>query len=246
MDADRSVLLVTGDREYFCTPGSELQTDLGVVEIPGEVEDGMTLNSHLGTEFTVFEPRGPDLFNHLERTGAPMMPRDIGLIIGLTGVRAGDRVLDIGTGTGILAIYFGRIGADVLTYERNESAVSVARENIQRAGVAAQVAIRSGDATKEIDRLVNEGPFDLLTLDTGDAQTLVEEATKLVRPGGYIVTYSPFIEDVRAIVTSARSRYPSVETVETIQRAIDVDQRGTRPSTQGVGHTGYLTVIRNR
>jgi tRNA (adenine57-N1/adenine58-N1)-methyltransferase len=32
-----------------------------------------------------------------------------------------------------------------------------------------------------------------------------------------------------------------LETVETIQRRMDFDDRGSRPSTAGVGHTGYLT-----
>ncbi len=71
--------------------------------------------------FVVRRLRGPDLFNHLERTGAPMMPRDVGLVVGKTGVAAADRVLDAGTGTGILSAYMGRIGADVVTSSRTQS-----------------------------------------------------------------------------------------------------------------------------
>jgi tRNA (adenine57-N1/adenine58-N1)-methyltransferase len=36
-----------------------------------------------------------------------------------------------------------------------------------------------------------------------------------------------------------------VFSLETIQREMDVGERGTRPSTVGVGHTGYLTFARN-
>jgi len=39
-----------------------------------DVEPGDTVETHLDTEFRVRKLRGPDLFNHLERTGAPMMP----------------------------------------------------------------------------------------------------------------------------------------------------------------------------
>jgi tRNA (adenine57-N1/adenine58-N1)-methyltransferase len=35
-----------------------------------------------------------------------------------------------------------------------------------------------------------------------------------------------------------------LETYETIQRRMDFDDRGSRPSTAGVGHTGYLTFAR--
>ena len=85
-------LLVHGDREYLLEPGTEFGTDLGVLEIPEDVRAGQTLETHLGEPFAVREPRGPDLFDHFERTGAPMMPRDIGLVVGHTGACADDRV----------------------------------------------------------------------------------------------------------------------------------------------------------
>ena len=239
------ILLVHGDREYIREPGSELHTDLGVVEVPEDVESGDSLESHLGEEFRVRALRGPDLFNHLERTGAPMMPRDIGLVIGHTGAAAGDRVLDAGTGTGILAAYLGRLGADVTTYERDAEFAEVARDNMEVAGVADSVDVRTGDITAEIDDLAAGEPFDLLTLDTEDAPEVVASAADLLAPGGFLAVYSPFVENSRASVEAARAAgLSAIETVETIQRELTVDDRGTRPSTAGVGHTGYLTFAR--
>jgi len=78
---DAAYLLVHEDPEYLLEPGEEFGTDLGVLEIPEDVEGGDTVETHLGTVFEVRELRGPDLFNHLERTGAPMMPRDVGLVM---------------------------------------------------------------------------------------------------------------------------------------------------------------------
>ena len=239
------ILLVHGDREYLRAPGSELHTDLGVVEIPEDVQSGDSLESHLGEEFQVRALRGPDLFNHLERTGAPMMPRDIGLVVGHTGAAAGDRVLDAGTGTGILAAYLGRLGADVTTYEQDAEFAEVARDNMEVAGVADSVDVRTGDITDEIDDLAGGEPFDLLTLDTEDAPEVVASAADLLAPGGFLAVYSPFVENSRASVEAARAAgLSAIETVETIQRELTVDDRGTRPSTAGVGHTGYLTFAR--
>ena len=235
------ILLVHGDREYLREPGTELQTDLGVFEIPEDVEAGDRLETHLGEEFRVRKLRGPDLFNHLERTGAPMMPRDIGLVIGHTGAAAGDRVLDAGTGTGVLAAYLGRLGADVTSYEQSEEFAAVARENMSVAGVDNAVEVRAADITDEIDSLAAGDGFDLLTLDTEDAPEVVEQASELLVRGGYVAVYSPFVEQTRASVEAAREAgLNEIETVETIQRELQIDDRGTRPSTAGVGHTGYL------
>ncbi len=236
-------LLVHDDREYLRGPGDELHTDLGVLDVPADAEPGDTVETHLGEEFEVRALRGPDLFNHFERTGAPMMPRDIGIVMGHTGVAAADRVLDAGTGTGVLAAYLGRAGAAVTTYERDPQFAEVARENMRLGGVADRVEVRTGDLMDDVDDLSG---FDVLTLDTEDAPDAMARAPDLLAPGGYVAVYSPFVENSRASVAAAREAgLSNVETYETIQREMDFNDRGSRPSTAGVGHTGYLTFARN-
>jgi tRNA (adenine57-N1/adenine58-N1)-methyltransferase len=237
-----TVVLVHGDREYLREPGEELQTDLGVLDVPADVRPGDTLETHLGDEFQVRRLRGPDLFNHLKRTGAPMVPRDVGRIVGEVGVEAQDRVLDAGTGTGVLAAYLGRIGADVLTFERDPEFADVARENMETADVADCVDVRTGDVTETVGDLDR---FDVITLDTEDAPAVVERAPDLLVRGGFLVVYSPFVEDTRAVAMTAREvGLANVRTIETIDREMDFDERGSRPSTSPVGHTGYLTIAR--
>lgn len=236
------ILVVCDGREFLCAPGEEVHSDLGVLEVPEDVEPGETLETHLGEEFTVRALRGPDLFNHLERTGAPMMPKDIGLVVGHTGAAASDHVLDAGTGTGVLAAYLGRLGADVVTYERDAEFAEVARGNVELAGVAERVEVRTGNVTDSLDDLSG---FDLLTLDTQNAPEVVARAPDLLVPGGYVAVYSPFVEHARAASEAAREvGLAGVETLETIQRRMEFDERGSRPTTGGVGHTGYLTFAR--
>ncbi|MDS0258010.1 methyltransferase domain-containing protein [Haloarcula sp. S1CR25-12] len=235
-------LFVNEDREYLLSPGERFESDLGILEVPEDVAPGDVVETHLGTAFTVRRLRGPDLFTHLERTGAPMMPRDVGLVVGKTGVAAGDRVLDAGTGTGILSSYMGRLGADVVTYEIDPDFAEVARGNMDIAGVADAVEVRTGDVTDDLDELSG---FDVVTLDTEDAPTVVERAPTLLSRGGSLAVYSPFVENTREVVAAAREvGLDDIETLDTIQREMDFDDRGSRPSTGGVGHTGYLTFAR--
>jgi len=235
-------LFVGEGREYLLEPGETLESDLGILEVPETVAAGDTVETHLGTEFVARELRGPDLFHHFERTGAPMMPRDIGLVMGHTGVKQGDRVLDAGTGSGVLAASMARAGATVTTYEIDPEFAEVARENMALGGVSDSVDVRAGDVTEALDDLPE---FDVVTLDTADAPTVVAEATDLLVPGGFIAVYSPFVEDTRETAEAAReANLDDIRTFETVQRRMDFDDRGSRPSTAGVGHTGYLTFAR--
>jgi tRNA (adenine57-N1/adenine58-N1)-methyltransferase len=239
-----SFLLIHDEREYLLAPGETLETDLGILEVPEDATPGDVVETHLGEAFSVRALRGPDLFEHFERTGAPMMPRDVGLVVGHTGASEGDRVLDAGTGTGVLTAYLARAGAEVLTYEQDAGFADVARENMALAGVEDAVAVRAGDVRDHLDDLGGD-PFDVLTLDTGDAADVVERADDLLVPGGFLAVYSPFVEYTRDVVDAAREAgLEGIETLETIQREMDFDERGSRPSTAGVGHTGYLTFAR--
>jgi tRNA (adenine57-N1/adenine58-N1)-methyltransferase len=240
---DRRILVVRGTREFLVAPGERIETDLGILELPADVDPGATVETHLGESFEVRRLRGPELFDHLERTGAPMMPRDIGLLVGQTGVASGDRALDAGTGTGVLSAYLGRIGVEVTTYERDPSFADTARENMDLAGVSELVDVRTGDLVEALDEL--DERFDLLTLDTGDAPAVIGRAPDVLEPGGFVVAYTPFVETARECTDAARGAgLVEIETFETIQRQMDFDERGSRPSTAGVGHTGYLTFAR--
>jgi len=242
----RRLLLVGEDREYLVEPGEELGTDLGVFEVPTEPTPGETVESHLGESLRVRALRGPDLFHHFERTGAPMIPRDVGLVIGETGIAVGDRVLDAGTGTGVLAASMARAGAVVVSYERDPEFAAVARENVALGGVADAVDVRTGDLREATADLREGEPFDVLTLDTGDAPAIVPLAPELLVDGGFLAAYSPFVETTREVVEAAREAgLADVRTRETIQREMRFDERGSRPATAPVGHTGYLTLARS-
>ncbi len=85
-------------------------------------------------------------------------------------VRPGARVLDLGTGSGILAIAAAKLGAKrVLALDTDPQAVSVARENVYRNGVADRVRVARGSLAQAIGR------FDVVVVNIL-ARVLVEMA----------------------------------------------------------------------
>jgi len=230
-------LLRSGRNEHLVRAGDEvLHTKRGMIELSelAGVTWGSAVKSHLGTEFVVLRPRAPDFFRHFRRSGAPMMPQDIGLIVALTGLGKNDRVLEAGTGSGILACFLGMIASSVVSYEVRPDAAELARKNLALAGLD-NVRLEVGDIFEELPRLAETGEtFDVTVLDMGGADGLVPMMPAVLVPGGCLACYSPFTEQMAAVHRS----------VEAILREQQVSPRGVRPSTR-VGHTGFVTVGRS-
>ena len=75
-------------------------------------------------------------------------------------VRPGMRVLDVGCGSGILAICASKLGADACrAYDIDPVAVRVARENIKDSGEE-NVTCDVSDLLRDVD--LSEGPYDLI------------------------------------------------------------------------------------
>ncbi len=244
-DGDR-VLLKKNNREFLVSVSDgELHTDSGIIklsELRGK-EFGEKIATHLAHEFLIIQPRVPDYFSHLKRTGAPIMPKDAGAILASTGIYPFDRVLDAGTGSGVLAVFLGNIvrSGKVISYEKNEEFVRIARENVSTAGLN-NVEVRHGDILEEIEKL--EEQFDVITLDMEHANKLIPKLGRVLKSGGYVAAYSPFFEQTKQIrLALEKEKYSEVRTIEIIEREIEFGERGSRPSNR-VGHSGYITIAR--
>jgi len=233
------VLLSGAGREFFVKAGpGNLGTDKGQLDLAQIVgkSAGDIITTHSGAEFTIRIPRPTDFFTYGKRSGAPMLPKDIGLVIAYTGMNHNDDVLDAGTGSGIAAIYFGGVAKSVKTYEVRPEFSKLALKNITDAKLANVEAVAA-------DFLAAEGTFDVVHLDLQIQPEHVAHAYNLLRPGGYLACYTPFLEQMAIVVDAASEKFTEVHTHELIEREMTRSKRGTRPSTS-VCHSGYVTIAR--
>ncbi len=75
----------------------------------------------------------------------------------LLAPRPGDRILEIGTGSGYQAAILAELGASVTTIERHEDLASTARERLVALGLGDRIDVRVGDGSLG---LPDEGPWD--------------------------------------------------------------------------------------
>ena len=88
-------------------------------------------------------------------------PNRLGLAaIVLDEVRDTDRVLDMGTGSGVNGIVAASRSADVVAVDINPAAVECARGNAERNGVDARLSVRTSDLFEAV-----AGRFDLVVFD---------------------------------------------------------------------------------
>ncbi len=125
-------------------------------------------------------------------------------------LKPGDKVLDLGTGSGILAIAAAKLGAvSVLALDNDPLAVRAAQANVQSNGVQNVVTVELGSLDKAT------GEFELLLVNIL-ARVIVELAGQglvdRVRPGGLMIA-AGLIEEQEAEVTAVLSEH-RVETVE--------------------------------
>ncbi len=133
------------------------------------------------------------LADHYDRMGAILSfgqdPRWRRTLVEAIDPRPGQRILDVATGTGMVAFALAARGPEVVGLDQSESMLGAARARLERTpGLAGRVRFVAGEA----ERLpFEDGEFDALTFTyllryVDDREATLRELARVVKPGGRI------------------------------------------------------------
>lgn len=152
------------------------------------VSDARVLTAMEDVPRDLFVPAGEAASAYLDRPlpigeGQTIsQPFVVALMCAALMLKGGERVLEIGAGSGYAAAVLSRIAGQVFAIERIEALAAMARRNLGRAGCR-NVEVKCGDGTLGWSE---KAPFDAILVSAG-APGVPEQLKLQLAPGGRLV-----------------------------------------------------------
>lgn len=226
----------------------QFHTHVGIIDHKKVIgkEYGSAIKTNKGKIIYLLEPTTYDYVMKSQRSTQIVYPKDLGYIAARTGLQSGQKIVEIGTGSGSLTTFLASLvkpRGHVYTYDVEENFMAIAKKNIERAGVSKYVTMEKLDI-KSIMK-VPQKDVDMVVIDLGDPWTVVPQARKMLKGSGYLVAICPTMNQLEKLAASLwENDFFDMEFTEQIVRTIDAREGKTRHSFRGIGHTTYVAFAR--
>jgi tRNA (adenine57-N1/adenine58-N1)-methyltransferase len=245
---DLVLLMVAGQKRYLITlrKGQELHTHLGIFAHDAMIGQpwGTVLLSSLEQPGIVLEPSLSDLMTHIKRGTQIIYPKDAAYLVHRLNLRAGSRVVEAGTGSGVLTTALAWAVAPlgkVYTYEVRPNTYQLARRNLERVGLLSYVEMALGS----IEGGFEQQGVDALFLDVRTPWEFLGAARAALKPGGFFASLLPTTNQVSDLLSGLDANgFADVAVEELLLRAYKPVPERLRPDDNMNGHTGYLVFAR--
>ncbi len=226
----------------------QLHTHIGVIKHVDAIGKryGSRLNTSKGKYVYLLEPTIHDFIMKIRHGTQIVYPKDLGYIAARTGLQSGQKIVEIGTGSGAVTTFVASIvkpRGHVYTFDVNSDFMEIAKKNIKKAGMEKYVSMKKLDLKVAKKMPVTEA--DLVVIDLGDPWSVVPPARKMLKGSGSLVAVCPTINQLERLVTTlVQNEFTDIECTEHILRTIEAREGKSRHSFQGIGHTTYLAFAR--
>ena len=225
-----------------------LHTHIGVIKHSDAIgkEYGSRLTTNKDKYVYLLKPTMYDYVMKIQHGTQIVYPKDLGYIVARAGIESGQKILEIGTGSGSLTSFVASIvkpRGHVYTFDVDEKFMKIAEKNIQKAGVAKYVTQHNLDL-KTAKKMPLED-MDVALIDLGDPWVVIPQVRKMLKGSGAIFAICPTMNQLEKLTqTLVENEFTDIESTEHILRTIEAREGKTRHSFQGIGHTTYLCYAR--
>jgi tRNA (adenine57-N1/adenine58-N1)-methyltransferase catalytic subunit len=229
----------TGRRFYVSDMDKDFHTQFGFIKKKDLKKKNSAVKTNTGVEFLIFEPYFIDVYKKLKRHAQIIMLKDIGIIVAETGINRESIVVDAGSGSGALALFLANIAKKVYTFDIDDRAIKVVKENIKLLDLK-NVVLKKADVYAEIP--VKNA--DVIILDLKEPWNAINNVKSSLKAGGFLVLYTPQVTQIIDTLKTFGNDFMHLKTVELIERDWEFRDKIARPKNIEIGHTGFLTFAR--
>ena len=208
------------------------------------IEYGGFVKTSLGQSLVVFRPRLVDLVDAFNRPTQILYPKDIGYALYQLGLKSGDSVVEVGTGSGALTVALAQAvgpGGHVYTYENRVEFLKSATKNTEKTGLSSLITFRNVDPSEGF----LEKDADAAVIDLGDPWKMVAPAWQALIGGGMLAGFTPTVNQLEKLAEALRrGGFLVLEAVELLVREFKTETGKVRPESRMIGHTAYVTIAR--
>jgi tRNA (adenine57-N1/adenine58-N1)-methyltransferase len=223
-------------------------THIGILKHSDAIgkEYGSKLITNKDKYVYLLEPTMYDYVMRIQHGTQIVYPKDIGYIIARAGIGDGQKILEIGTGSGSLTSFVASVvkpRGHVYTFDVDEKFMKIAEKNIKKACVSKYVTQHNMDL-KTAKKMPLED-MDVALIDLGDPWVVIPQVRKMLKGSGSIFAICPTMNQLEKLtVALVENEFTDIESTEHIIRNIEAREGKTRHSFQGIGHTTYLCFAR--
>jgi len=227
-------------QEYFVRDISkDFSIKYGKIKKKDLKKKNSRIKTNTGKDYLIFESQFVDDYKRIRR-GAQIIPlKDIGMIIATTGIDKSSVILEAGGGSGGFSCFVSKYVKKIISYDIDDESLEVIRHNIKSLEIK-NIAVKKADVYKKID----EKNFDMILFDLPEPWKAIENASKALKVGGFLVSYSPTIVQSQQFVNTLTDSLMHVKTVEMTERMWKIEGQVVRPISKSILHSGFITFAR--
>ena len=198
-----------------------------------------------GNEYLVSDGIPYD-FNSVGLRGAQIInSKDSAAIVSASGISGGSTILESGIGSGALTVQLGKVIGEkglIVGIDRDKNTETIVRRNMELFNIRTELDFHNMDIN-EYDFNSEKRKFDAIFLDLPDPWLCIKNLIGSIKMGSRIITYLPNFDQVEnTVLEMEKNGLYVIETFELIKRNLLVRKDATRPDSEGIMHTAFITV----